>query len=218
VNPAASAEFEDDLYAYNLRRALAVVSAALDEYDESAIPAELREFVLMREYTRANERYADYLGEPRNADTAAEQSAGVSNLTGLMGDFARAKLVEDFSRDYLAANSYTAYHERSPRIKGRRGIADYIDDVLRGSQYRARSCSGRPRACSTSCYRRWNISDCRRPHSGGNYETVNEQDYAAEFQNADRDRDGRGLHERATRVIAYRGDTRRSPGGLRTDF
>ena len=175
-SPAATGEFEDDLYALNLRRALATASAA-DSYDAADYPAELREFVLVREYTRANERYADYLAA-RGSDTEAEQSVGL-NLTGLMGDFARAKLVEDFST-YLAANSYTAYLN-APDNKGKRGIADYIEtyfaDRNTGPQQLGPAAGVLYEMLAQMEYQRLQAA------AAGDYATVNEQDFAGDFQN-----------------------------------
>ncbi|MEQ9362848.1 MAG: hypothetical protein RIF32_01315, partial [Leptospirales bacterium] len=175
-SPAATAEFEGDLYAYNLRRTLAVAGAA-DSYDAADYPAELREFVLVREYTRANERYADYLAAA-GSDTEAEQSQGL-NLTGLMGDFARAKLVEDFST-YLAANSYTAYLS-APENAGKRGVADYIEtyfaDRNTGPQQLGPAVGVIYEMLSQMEYQRLQAA------SAGDYASVNEQDFAGDFQN-----------------------------------
>ncbi|MEQ9363519.1 MAG: hypothetical protein RIF32_04710, partial [Leptospirales bacterium] len=175
ASPAAGAEFEDDLYAYNLRRALAVAGSA-DAYEPADYPAELRDFVLVREYTRANERYADYLAA-RNSDTEAEQSQGL-NLTGLMGDFARAKLVEDFS-DYLAANSFAAYLAQ-PENQGRRGIADYIEtyyaDRNTGPQQLGPASSVLYEMLAQMEYQRLQTA------SAGGYHSVSEQDFAGDFQ------------------------------------
>ena len=175
ANPVATGELEDNLYQYNLRRALAV-SAAQDAYDETQIPEELREFVLIREYTRANERYAEYLAA-RGSDTETEQAAALS-LTGLMGDMARAKAVEDFT-DYLAANSFTAYIN-APENKGKRGVADYINEYFNDRNTSAALLG----PAAGTLYEMLAQLEYQRlaADSGGAYESVNEQDYSADFQ------------------------------------
>ncbi len=101
---SAAADLEGELYLREMRVALSVSDAGA-AYDSEDYPAELRDFVLVRGYTLAEERYADYLA--RRAGPASERGAAVLDLRGLLGDFARNIALRDFS-DYRSANDASA--------------------------------------------------------------------------------------------------------------
>ena len=96
---------EGELYLREMKIAQGV-SDNSDIYTADDYPEELREFVLVRSYTLAKERYEDYLAL-KNSSLAEERDAAVLDLSGLMGDFARNILLTDFAA-YRAANDYEA--------------------------------------------------------------------------------------------------------------
>ena len=102
-DPAAAdtLTLEGELYLREMRAAIAISDNA-DTYDAADYPEELREFVLVRGYSLAEERYADYLAL-KNSSLAEEQEAAVLDLRGLTGDFARRILLNDFA-NYRAGN------------------------------------------------------------------------------------------------------------------
>ncbi len=125
VNAQERVDLERELYTRELRKAV-TLSDMSPAFDPEAYPEELHAFVLVRQYTRARERYADYL-DLRSAATDGERDRASLNLTGLSGDFAESILAEDFA-NYIGGHPIAAFLAGG---EGRRTIDEYLDGYFR---------------------------------------------------------------------------------------
>ena len=111
--PTNLAQIEEELQTARLREALAVAGLG-EEYNAEDFAPELREFVLVYQYSQAESRYAEYL---KNRD---ENS--VLDLRGINGAIANRILVKDFE-DYMTTQNVADFisNANSPRY-----LADYL--------------------------------------------------------------------------------------------
>ncbi|MCR9145519.1 MAG: hypothetical protein NXI24_24985, partial [bacterium] len=181
ANPALSApeldQLADELYIRELNTAIAISDSA-DAYDPDDYPAELREFVLLRQYQRAVQRMDAYR-DARASDVAAVRDTATLDLRGITGDVARSLLAADFDL-YLGANDTNAF--LADGEGGARSIAEYVN-----AYYNERQTGGELLPDSgLLLYERAALKEYQRMSAdaigAGGLAKLDESEYLADFQ------------------------------------
>ncbi|PKL30451.1 MAG: hypothetical protein CVV45_17455, partial [Spirochaetae bacterium HGW-Spirochaetae-10] len=96
-------------------RSMLALGDSLDTFEAKLIPEEFREFVMLRQYERAEKRFADYQ-TLKNSDVQSERESAVLDLRGIEADFAASVLLRDFSQ-WQSTHSIEEYlsHANSAR-------------------------------------------------------------------------------------------------------
>ncbi|WP_143464817.1 hypothetical protein, partial [Leptonema illini] len=106
-------------------RSMLALGDSLDTFEAKLIPEEFREFVMLRQYERAEKRYADYQ-TLKNSDVESERESAVLDLRGIEADFAASVLLRDFSQ-WQSTHSIEDYLSQA---NSTRSIQDYLGEYM----------------------------------------------------------------------------------------
>ncbi len=109
-----------------LLRAMLALGDSLDTFDAGLIPEEFREFVLLRQYERAENRYQEFLSL-KTSDLQSERESAVLDLRGIAGDFASSILLRDFTQ-WQAEHSIEDFLNQA---RTARSAQDYLNEYMR---------------------------------------------------------------------------------------
>lgn len=167
---------KDDLYEREILKAVAYASS-VDTYASADVPTELREIVLLREFERAEKRYALYVKE-RSSDLQAERDGAVLDLTGIMGDVARFVIARDFE-GYIGSNVPADFIRSG---EGRASVREYWGAFLRD-----RHTSDGLLPPVDAILERFTLAEYQRMNrdaaAAGGLWNLDERNYFSEFQN-----------------------------------
>ena len=124
------ARVSDEVYERELRRAL-YLSATANTYVATDYPEELRELILVRQFSLARDRYTQYQ-TGRASTLQSEREETLLDLRGLGGDFARYVLATDFEsyRNLAPENSTAGFIDAAQTGGDAADLAGYVATYL----------------------------------------------------------------------------------------